>query len=320
MRADALEPDEPSFERPTNTQYLHRPTVLLTEANFDYLRRARTFGECITLLAAVGQAEVQTSLLTAGTVVVRDVKEAEYDVVLDEVGRSNARRRMAMSSAPPVASALKAKPVRAIRSGLEGVEVEESEGSADDEAAGDSTAVGAEEDQDSSVRDGPSALAAAPGAGAQELLKALLGEVHFEHVRHGEIVAVFPNGRRYEGQWERSEPNGFGTMLKAGQKVRMGRAGSDGGATVVVGAERYEGQWRDGRRNGQGLWEAGSGERYEGEWVGGAKHGWGSFLAANGDTYVGEWRQNVGHGKGRWESAGGDVYEGEWVMGRKHGR
>lgn len=70
----------------------------------------------------------------------------------------------------------------------------------------------------------------------------LVGE---EEVRHGYGVQIWPDGARYEGQWEFNKANGKGTFWH-------------------VHGDKYEGDWLDDKAHGKGVYIHANGAKYDG--------------------------------------------------------
>ncbi len=77
--------------------------------------------------------------------------------------------------------------------------------------------------------------------------------------RNGTGTFVYPDGSRYEGEWENGKENGFGVCHLA-----------DG--------ERYRGEWRDGKRSGKGTCVFSDGKVYSGQWDDGKENGVGTLI------------------------------------------
>lgn len=110
----------------------------------------------------------------------------------------------------------------------------------------------------------------------------------------------YPNGDRYEGEWEDGTPNGNGKMTYA-----------NGGT--------YIGNWLSGNKHGEGKMTYANGDCYEGNWSYNNKQGNGKMTYANGDIYIGSWASDNKHGNGKITYANGDYYEGNWNLGKRKG-
>ncbi len=113
-------------------------------------------------------------------------------------------------------------------------------------------------------------------------------------------VIVYPNGDRYEGEFESGFMHGWGIY-----KTRMG--------------DRYEGPFRNDLKHGVGTMILASGERYSGRYVDGIRQGLGSLTRADGSRYAGMFRNDMINGRGIMQYADGSVYAGDFLNGKRHG-
>ncbi|AGO84852.1 Morn repeat domain containing protein [Pandoravirus salinus] len=113
-------------------------------------------------------------------------------------------------------------------------------------------------------------------------------------------IYMWPDGSRYDGEFERGKSHGYGTVVHASGTI-------------------YEGEWRDDKEHGHGTVIYRDGNRYEGNWAYGMRDGYGTFTWASGQVYKGH---SIGatHGTGAMSFADGDVYEGSYSEGRRWGR
>lgn len=141
---------------------------------------------------------------------------------------------------------------------------------------------------------------------------------------HGRGVFTWPNGDKYEGDWQDDKPHGRGVeTLTDGERYegewQDGKRHGQGFATWPTG-DRYSGEWRDDELHGQGEFTWANGNHYKGQWLGGAAHGRGILTRPNGDRYEGEFDTGTQHGRGVFEWANGDRYQGDWKRSFPHGR
>jgi len=85
-------------------------------------------------------------------------------------------------------------------------------------------------------------------------------------------IYKYPDGTVYEGEWQGSKREGYGTWTRP-----------DG--------MQYEGQWLNDKPEGHGTITASDGSSYTGEWKQGKRHGRGVFTNVKGVRQVGQWRE-----------------------------
>ena len=93
-------------------------------------------------------------------------------------------------------------------------------------------------------------------------------------MRTGRGVYIWPNGDRYEGEFEYNGMHGTGTLNYAN-------------------GEKYIGSWVGGKKRGHGVYYWPNGKRYEGEFKDDKKHGIGSLIYINGEVAYGKWVDDV---------------------------
>lgn len=96
------------------------------------------------------------------------------------------------------------------------------------------------------------------------------GEKDEEGRRHGRGVCVWPDGKRYCGEWRHGVISGTGEMTWP-----------DG--------RSYEGQFEAGVKQGTGTFRWKDGRKYEGDWEDDFQHGHGVFTSADGEQVTGVW-------------------------------
>jgi hypothetical protein len=88
-----------------------------------------------------------------------------------------------------------------------------------------------------------------------------------------DMVFIYPDGSKYEGQWVDDLRNGVGSYY-------------------YVNGDRYEGEWREHLRHGHGTYHFNeTGSKYVGMWFKGQKHGRGEIIHAN-HKFVGKFKEN----------------------------
>ena len=86
-------------------------------------------------------------------------------------------------------------------------------------------------------------------------------------------VMVFPDGRKYVGEFKDGKNTGQGTL-------------------TLPDGKKFVGEFKDGKFHGQGTVTVPDGRKYVGEFKDGEKHGKGTFTFHDGRVYVGEFRKN----------------------------
>ena len=140
---------------------------------------------------------------------------------------------------------------------------------------------------------------------------------------HGKGTYTFPDGRRYEGDFESNKFHGKGTMTFPDGARYEGNWESDkfhgkGTMTYPDGA-RYEGDFESGNRHGKGTMTFSDGARYEGDWESNKFHGKGTMTYPDGARYEGDWESDKFHGKGTYTFPDGSQLEGHWIHGAEMG-
>lgn len=159
-------------------------------------------------------------------------------------------------------------------------------------------------------------------------LNITLSAQQFECIRgtcdYGHSAAVYPNGNRYEGDFDAGMPHGLGVMAFTngdqfiGNFYRQYRHGK--GRMNFSNGDHYFGNFTENKMQGFGIMDYYDGGRYEGEWFADVPHGTGKLRTANGDEYQGSFASGMFHGAGTMQYADGSIYQGQWQYNQKHGR
>ncbi len=137
---------------------------------------------------------------------------------------------------------------------------------------------------------------------------------------NGEGLFAYPDGSKYEGQFQEGKPDGWGTFTNpAGEKyVGTFRQGlRHGKGTLYFADSTYiTGDWVEGEYMGNSRIEPGR----VGCIVGDCTNGRGTYIFKDGIAkYVGEFRNGMPHGDGVIYYANGERYVGHWADGNFDG-
>jgi len=99
------------------------------------------------------------------------------------------------------------------------------------------------------------------------------GTVDEDGRRHGSGILIWPDGRRYEGQFEHGVLQGHACMS-------------------WPNGQNYVGQYFDNLKHGAGVFTWSDGRRYSGQWQHGRRHGCGVYTNAKGETHGGVWHED----------------------------
>jgi hypothetical protein len=148
----------------------------------------------------------------------------------------------------------------------------------------------------------------------------------------GRITASYPNGAKYEGEWQGGRYHGTGIFTSASGDVFQGQwvdnrliKDLSGRRKKVIAFEKgellwsYEGGQKAGRRIGKGACRYANGDCAEGRWLSDNMEGSFIYRFADGLEYEGEMRNNKWHGRGVFRWSDGRNYEGSWFEGHMQG-
>lgn len=113
-----------------------------------------------------------------------------------------------------------------------------------------------------------------------------------------------PDGSKYEGEFQRNQYHGSGSMW-----VRRGKKS----------VKQYAGSWKNGQMNGFGTFFLENGDIYKGEWINNRRSGEGRLDYLEGDCFVGKWFDDVQRGYGTMFLTNGNIFEGLYRDGVKDG-
>ncbi len=157
---------------------------------------------------------------------------------------------------------------------------------------------------------------------------------------------VWTDGARYEGDWDKGQPHGYGSLAYAdgsqywghfehGRRHGYGKLKylngdqyegnwlmdhpSGRGKLIYANGSIYEGNFKDGLHEGLGKQTYPDGTFYEGTWKDDKPHGFGKLTFVSGGLYEGAFSKGKPSGKGRYFYPNGDIYSGQWQNGNQHG-
>jgi len=118
---------------------------------------------------------------------------------------------------------------------------------------------------------------------------------------HGYGVKTWPDGKKYQGNWQRGKMHGNGELL-------------------ISEGESFTGEFRFGLPWGLGIRKWANGDYYEGEYCKGYQQGSGLFISRDqGWKYDGQWEFGQMNGIAVCQWADGTTYTGEWKNCQKDG-
>ena len=132
------------------------------------------------------------------------------------------------------------------------------------------------------------------------------------------------DGSRYEGEWLKHQPHGYGSLTYANGAQYSGRFkhGRREGQGIMKyeNGDEYQGNWHDDQPHGKGFKKYAVGSVYEGQFKDGMHHGEGKQSYVDGTYYDGNWSDNKPHGYGQLTFISGGMYEGSFLNGRPEGK
>lgn len=134
--------------------------------------------------------------------------------------------------------------------------------------------------------------------------------------RNGHGSCIYPDGKRYDGEWKDDKRNGLGVLT---WDIRIGRRFLGSGGPCLKNFNYYEGDWQDDERSGYGvLCERGIG-KYMGSWKNDKREGFGIYewetpvIDGKSPTYERKWHRDQKNGYGKFDSRNGAKFEGTWL-------
>ena len=149
-----------------------------------------------------------------------------------------------------------------------------------------------------------------------------------DRIPSGEGICDYEWGDRYEGEFVKGVPHGFGTMVESDGRQYIGDWDQGEwqlrGTKVVYspkgGQWIVSGDFTDPEVPGQMIDIDPIGTIYEGQVSPNGHHGSGKLTFLNGSVYVGQFMNNAVHGEGTWTYPDGSVYVGGWKDDDYHGQ
>ena len=140
---------------------------------------------------------------------------------------------------------------------------------------------------------------------------------------HGYGTMVFPDGRKYEGYYEKGIAQGKGKMHCSDGRCFEGEwvngAAHGKGHLILADGSEYDGEWKNGKIEGYGYYRYSDGSIYRGDFISEKRCGYGILIYADGSKYMGEWVDDCRSGYGIFYYANGGYYRGEWLKDQKNG-
>lgn len=136
----------------------------------------------------------------------------------------------------------------------------------------------------------------------------------------GSGIFAYPDGSKYDGQFDKNKPNGWGTFFYPDKSRYVGtfKSGQPNGKGTLYqnDGNKLSGEWAMGEFRGSNLIETGRTGCLEGD----CKNGKGTYIFKDGSAkYVGAFRSGLPDGNGVVFYANGERYLGGWEAGSFHG-
>ena len=136
----------------------------------------------------------------------------------------------------------------------------------------------------------------------------------------GKGLYAYPDGSKYEGEFQNSKPDGEGILTYASGDYYRGyfKNGLKEGKGTLHYADNTQssGEWRKGEYIGNSLIEDGKVGCTDGD----CKNGYGTYVYKDGAAkYTGSFSNNMPDGNGTIYYANGERYKGEWALGSFNG-
>ena len=136
----------------------------------------------------------------------------------------------------------------------------------------------------------------------------------------GKGMYAYPDGSKYEGEFQNSKPHGEGVLTYPSEDYYFGyfkNGLKDGKGTLhYADNTKTSGEWRKGEYIGNSLIEDGKMGCIEGD----CKNGRGTYVYKDGAAkYVGTFTNGMPDGEGTIFYANGESYKGDWALGSFNG-
>ncbi len=137
----------------------------------------------------------------------------------------------------------------------------------------------------------------------------------------GQGIYAYPDGSKYEGQFNKGKIHGWGTFYYNNGDKYVGtfKENVANGKGTIFHADKTQtvGEWKDGEYIGSSLIESGRIGCIQGD----CANGKGTYIYKDGEAkYIGEFKNDEPHGQGSVFYANGERYVGQWERGSFNGK